>query len=95
MGIEDIDELEVRRNGSQLPPALPDNASLEEVIDAINGLRASMAELAKASKSHGVELGGIRSAFQAQGTRIETFCRRIERAMHARQTDPPPAGEAT
>jgi len=34
MGIEDIDELEVRRNGSQLPPALPDNASLEGVIDA-------------------------------------------------------------
>lgn len=94
MGTE-YDELEPRRNGSQLPRPLPSDAPAEDVIDAINGLRDAVAELAKASKSHGVELGGIRSAFHEQGTRIETFCRRIERALRARETDPPPPGEAT
>jgi hypothetical protein len=92
MGTEFFDELEPR-NGAM--PPLPDDASLEDVIRAINGLRDAVAELAKASKSHGVELGGIRAAFHEQGTRIETFCRRIERALRTRDTDPPPPGEAT
>lgn len=91
MGTRHLDELEPR-NGTM--PPLPEDATLEDVVSAVNALRDAVSELAKASKSHSVELGGIRSAFHEQGTRIETFCRRIERALRTRDTDPPPPGEA-
>lgn len=86
---ENLDELEPRNGGTMRPPALPEDATTAEVIAAIN-------VLARAADAHGVELELIRKAIQEQGTRIETFCQRIERAMGVtrnRDTDPAPGSE--
>lgn len=88
MGIEDIDELELPRNGSKLPPPLPEDATRAEMIAALNVVVRAIGE-------QGAELQMIREAVQEQGTRIETFCQRIERALgvaRERTTDPAPAG---
>ena len=85
MGTE-LDELEPR-NGT-IPP-LTDDASLEDIVAACNAL-------SRAARTHSVELEGIRLAIQEHGTRIETFCQRIEVALGAarnRTTDPAPKGE--
>jgi hypothetical protein len=79
MGTDNLDELEMR-NGGPLPPTLQPDATHEEMVKAINGLA--------------LELQFIREAFQEQGTRIEMFCTRIERALgvaRSRTTDPAPA----
>lgn len=74
MGIEDMDELEVRRNGSTLPPALPPDATREEMVGAIN-------ILAKAADEQARELQLIRLSIQAIGTNFETFRALIEKAL--------------
>ena len=81
-------------NGSQ--PPLPPDASMDDVIEAINGLAKAMVSFARSSRTHSVELEGIRGALQEHGTRIETFCQRIERALglaRTRDTDPAPKPE--
>lgn len=86
MAIE-FDELALPLRGTLRPPALPANATTEEVVTAVNAL-------ALAARTHSLELEGIRQAMQAQGTRIETFCLRVERALGAPRrpggTDPAP-----
>lgn len=88
MGAE-FDELELPRNGGTIRPVpLPDDATPAQVIDAINRLAAD-------ARTHSIELEGIRLAIQEHGTRIETFCQRIERALGVsrnRSTDPAPSG---
>lgn len=89
--MHEFDELDNgNRDTSKRPPALPPEAQLEDVIEAVNRLAAS-------SRTHSVELEGIRLAVQAQGTNIETTLRgalqRIETALgiaRTRQTDPAP-----
>jgi hypothetical protein len=72
MDTEDIDEHEPRRNW--VPPALPPDATHEEMIAAIN-------VLARAADSHALELQGVRVSIQELGTRIGTFIERIEKLM--------------
>lgn len=69
MGTDDFDELEPR-NGGTLPQALHNNATHTEMVKAINTLA--------------VEAEGIRAAVRELGTRLETFCVRIEKALEAR-----------
>ena len=56
---------------SSLPPALSSDATRKEMVDVLNALLVS-------SRTHSVELEGIRLAMQAHGTNIETFCQRLE-----------------
>lgn len=82
--MEDIDELEPAKNGSTLPPAVRQDATRQEIVDAVNGLA--------------IELQLVREAFQEQGTRIEKGFQRIEKLLgyaRTRTTDPapPPEGE--
>lgn len=80
MGTE-LDELE-QRNGGPLPPALKPDATPEEMVKAINGLA--------------VEQQLSRLSIQELGTRIETFCNRIEKMLgvaRERPTDPAPKGD--
>ncbi len=90
MGTENLDELEARRPFEPLPI----EATNEEVVEAVNAMGAAIDRLAKSSRTHSVELEGIRLAIQEHGTRIETFCQRIEIALgiaRSRTTDPAPA----
>lgn len=98
----DIDELEPRHNG-RLPtiPPLPPDASHDEMIQHLNLLTEAVNAQLATAVTHGIELGGIRSALQAHGTRIETTLQEaiksIELAIGAarsRPTDPaPPPGD--
>lgn len=93
---ENLDELEPRNGPTMRPPPLPADAPLEDVVAALNGLADAVWALAKTDRTHSVELDGIRLALHEQGTRIETFCLRIERAMGVtrnRDTDPAPGSE--
>lgn len=85
-----VDEL-APRTGNGRPPTLPPDATLEDAIEAVNSLT-------RAARTHSIELEGLRLALQEHGTRIETFCLRIERALGVvrnRSTIPPPPGDGT
>lgn len=98
----DIDELEPRANGRPptIPP-LPPDASQEDMIQQLNLLTDAVNAQVATTITHAVELGGIRSALQAHGTRIETTLQEaiksIELAIgtaRSRPTDPaPPPGD--
>ena len=98
----DFDELAPRNNGGRpatIPP-LPSDASLEDVVQHLNVLTGAVNAQEAATKTHSIELGGIRSALQAHGSRIETTLqeaiRSIELAVgaaRARPTDPAPPME--
>lgn len=89
----EFDELDTgNHDTSKRPPALPPDATIDDVIEAVNAL-------AVAARTHSVELEGIRLALQAHGSNIETTLRtallRIELALgiaRERTTIPPPAG---
>lgn len=84
-----VDELATHGNGR--PPTLPPDATLEDAIESVNALT-------RAARTHSIELEGLRLALQEHGTRIETFCQRIERALGVvrnRSTIPPPPGDTT
>lgn len=75
-------EIEDRRNGgSSRPPALPSDATHDEIVGAIN-------VLAKAADEQARELQLIRVSVQELGTAIGTFCARIEKALGSRALRP-------
>lgn len=88
MGTNDLDEHEPRVNGSTIPP-VPETATHEELIEAVNNMAAAVRALVRQGRTHAVELGGIRNAYQAMGTRIETACERLEAAITMVLKPPP------
>lgn len=98
----DFDELAPARNGRPptIPP-LPPDASQEDMVNQLNLLTDAVNAQVATTLTHSIELGGIRSALQAHGSRIETTLQEaiksIELAIgtaRARPTDPaPPPGD--
>lgn len=77
MSSENLDELEPR-NGT-IPP-LPPTATHDDLVEAFNNLAAAVRALVRTDRTHSLELEGIRLAIQEHGTRIESFCQRMEAA---------------